>query len=99
MGDIVGGVSQRAQSVLDWLILIFGVLGGQSEVMIQESEYVLRIPDPWQESVPFVCTVHGEPGSLPFLRFGVSISQRNLHGDVEQAITPGGNVILGEGCD
>ena len=97
--DSVGGVSERTQSVLNRLMLIFTTLGSQLEVVIQESKDVLRILDPWQEFIPFVGSVHGQTSGLPFLFFVVGIGERSLHDDVEEVITLRGDLVLGEGCD
>ena len=94
-----GSISQRAQSVLNRLVLVLVTSSSQVEVMIQENEDVLRILDPRQEFVPLVGAVYGETRGLPLLLLGVSEGDGSLHNDVEQLVTISGDFVLREGGD
>ena len=83
-----------AQSVLNRLILVFATSGGQSKVVNEENEDVLRILDPWQRSVPLIGSAHSEMKSLPFLLLGVGKGDWSLHDDMEQSVTLLRDLIL-----
>jgi len=89
-GGGTGSVGQRAQSILDWLVLVLATPGSQVEMMIQEGENVSRFLDPWQELVPLVGSVHGQTRGERGL---------SLHDDVEQLIALLGDFVLREGGD
>ena len=97
-GDGTRGVSQRSQSILNWFVLV-SPSGGQVEVVVQESENVVWILDPWQEFVPLVGTMHGESGGIPLLLLRVGERNGGLHDDVEQTITLLSDVVLRERSD
>lgn len=92
-GDGTRSRGQRTQSVLNRLILVFTVRGGQAEVMAQESEDILGIFYPLREIVPLVGAVHGEAGSLPLILLGVAVGYGSPHDDLEKAVALGSDSV------
>lgn len=58
-------ICQSPQRILDWFAGNLVALVQNDEMMCKELEEVVRILDPGEEPIPFVCTVNREPGGFP----------------------------------